>query len=122
MGYCVFLSYSKVRQVKFLINWGYTEIDGWFYTKQWNYYQRCEGRVVAYIELYYGYYRVHVTFRGQLGMCDIEYRNEDLYMALSKAMELLHKYKDSNDKYELHSDYYSPHNPKGYWQTIYNKN
>lgn len=101
--------------------WGLTEIDGWFYTKKWNYYQRCEGHVVSYIENMIGFYRVHVTYRGQLGLCDIEYRNRDFDQALEKAMELLEKYKDIEDKKELHTDYYSPHNPKGYWQTEYYK-
>jgi hypothetical protein len=100
--------------------WGYTQLDGWFYTEKWGYYQRCEGNMVAYIEKMYGFYRVHVTKRGHLGVCDIEYRNEDFNIALEKAMELLDKYKDA-EKEDLSNDYYSPWNPKGYWQTVYHK-
>lgn len=100
--------------------WGFSEVDGWYYTEKWNYYQRCEGNVVAYIEKMFGFYRVHVTTRGQLGMCDIEFRNESFNIAHDMAMQLLEKYKDKN-KDDLWGDYYSPHNPNGYWQIIYYK-
>jgi len=100
--------------------WG-EGIDGWFYTKKWMYYQRCEGKVVSYIERMIGFYRVHITFRGELGICDIEFRHEEFDQAMEKAMELLDKYKDAEIKTELQKDYYSPHNPEGYWQTIYYK-
>jgi hypothetical protein len=96
--------------------WGHNQIEGWFYTDRWKYYQRCEGNVVAYIEKMIGFYRVHVTERGHLGVCDIEYRNQDFNIALLKAVELLEKYKDA-EKIELQKDYHSPYNPKGYWQT-----
>lgn len=101
--------------------WGITEIDGWFYVDRWGYYQRCEGRVVSYIERMYGFYRVHVTWRGELGFCDIEYRDESFDRALAKAAKLLATYNKSTDKKDLHKDYFSPHNPDGYWQTVYNR-
>ncbi|MEC0276834.1 hypothetical protein [Peribacillus frigoritolerans] len=101
--------------------WGYTELEGWHYAKKWGYYQRCEGPVVAYIERMLSFYRVHVTWRGQLGMCDIEYRNESFDGAKEKALELLAKYKDAADKADLHKDYFSPFNSEGYWQTVYYK-
>lgn len=97
--------------------WGYTEVEGWFYTNKWNYYQRCEGNVVAYIERMFGFYRVHVTYRGVLSMCDIEYRTEGMNFedAKTKALELLDKYKDASNKQDLWNDYYSPYNPVGHW-------
>jgi hypothetical protein len=98
--------------------WGYSKLDGWHYAEKWGYYQRTEGRVVAYIERYFGFYRVHVTTRGNLGVCDIEYRNEDFDVALKKALELLDKYKNS-EKSDLHKDYYSPNNIEGYWHVEY---
>ena len=96
------------------MNWGITEIDGWFYTPKWRYYQRCEGNVVAYIEKMVGFYRLHVTWKGQLGMCDIEYWNEDFDLALNKAVKLLDKYKDS-EKEDLWNNFFSPHNLNGFW-------
>lgn len=100
--------------------WGHTEIEGWFFTNKWRYYQKRLGMASSYVEMYYGYYRVHVTFSGQLGMCDIEYRSESLSQAFEKAEELLEKYKDK-EKHEFWTDYYSPHNPEGYWQKEYKK-
>lgn len=99
--------------------WGQLEVDGWFFTKKWNYYQRRVGMASSYIEKMIGFYRVHVTRSGALGMCDIEYRTEDLTSAFTKAEELLDKYKDSKEKSALWEDYYSPHNPNGYWQKDY---
>lgn len=114
----VYLSYTKIdKEVKYMI-WGYTEIDEWFFTKQWNYYQRCEGNVVAYIEKMIGFYRVHVTERGDLGACDIEYRNEDFDDVFEFAEEYLVKYKNATKK-DLWKDFYSPNNPEGYWVKIY---
>ena len=97
---------------------GKTQIDGWFFTDTWNYYQRCEGNVVAYIEEMTGFYRLHVTIRGNLGVCDIEYRNESFVLSLQKAHELLEKYKDA-EKEDLEKDFYSPWNPEGFWQKVY---
>lgn len=99
--------------------WGYFEVENWFFSKKWNYYQRRRGMASSYVEQMIGFYRVHVTFSGQLGMCDIEYRSESLSHAFEKAEELLEQYKDAKEKSELWNDYYSPHNPKGYWHTEY---
>lgn len=101
--------------------WGITEVEGWFFTTKWNYYQKRVGNASSYVEKMLTYYRVHVTFSGPLGFCDIEYRSQDINEAFSKAEELLDKYKDAKEKTELHKDYWSPHNPRGYWQTEYYK-
>jgi hypothetical protein len=100
--------------------WGITEVEGWFFSHRWNYYQQRKKNVSSYIEKYFGFYRVHVTYAGALGLCDIEYRNEDFETARMKAEELLEKYQEAT-KEEIQNDYYSPHNPEGYWQTVYNK-
>lgn len=100
--------------------WGHTKIRGWFFSPEFHYYQKCSGRVVSYIEKYGYFYRVHVTFRGDLGMCDIEYRNPDFNEALAKAEELLEKYKDASKKEDLHNDFYCPYNREGFWQKHYN--
>lgn len=100
--------------------WGHTEIAGWFFSKKWNYYQKRNKNVSSYIEKYMGFYRVHVTRAGELGICDIEYRAESFDVALIKAEELLEKYKEAT-KEGIQQDYYSPHNPEGYWQTVYTK-
>jgi len=104
-----------------LMIWGVTEVDGWFYSSNWNYYQKRIGNASSYVEKMMGFYRVHVTFSGRLNICDIEYRDEDVNIAFEKAEELLHKYKDAKVKSELHKDYWSPNNPEGYWQKEYYK-
>ncbi|PGO60632.1 hypothetical protein [Priestia megaterium] len=102
--------------------WGYTKVDGWFFTTKWNYYQKRVGMASSYVERMIGFYRVHVTYSGVLSICDIEYRTEDFGEAFKKAEELLEKYKNAKDKSELQADYYSPFNPEGYWQTEYKNN
>jgi hypothetical protein len=111
------LSYEKTG----LVIWGLTEIGGWHFASRFSYYQRCEGRVVSYIERMMGFYRVHVTWRGRLGYCDIEYRAEKFDDALQQAQKFLDMYNKATEQEELWKDYWSPHNIKGYWQTKYYK-
>jgi hypothetical protein len=98
--------------------WGYDEVDGWFFSNKWNYYQKRKGMASSYIEAMFGFYRVHVTYSGGLGMCDIEYRDKSPQKAFKMAESLLDKYKDK-EKHEFWNDYWSPHNPNGYWQKEY---
>lgn len=101
-----------------MILWGFEQVDGWHFSQKWNYYQRTEGRAVAYIQRYIGFYCLQVYERGLLGVCDIEYRTEDFQEAVDKALEFLDKYKDK-DSSEMAKDYWSPHNKQGYWQVDY---
>lgn len=119
-GYTIAFYWSFNREVILLI-WGFTQVDGWFFSKRWNYYQNRRGNASSYVEQMIGFYRVHVTFSGQLGVCDIEYRTESSSQAFEMAETLLDKYKDAKDRYELWKDYWSPNNPEGYWQTEYYK-
>lgn len=99
--------------------WGIDQVDGWFFTNKWNYYQNRKGMASSYVEKMIGFYRVHVTYSGPLSMCDIEIRKDTPEEAFKVANEYLEKYKNATDKRELWNDYYSPHNPEGFWQTIY---
>lgn len=101
--------------------WGLDQVDGWFFTNKWFYYQQRRGMASSYVEKMMGFYRVHVTYSGALGMCDIEIRKETPEEAFKIAEEYLDKYKDAKVKSELWEDYYSPHNPKGYWHTEYKR-
>jgi hypothetical protein len=99
--------------------WGYTEVDGWFYSKQWNYYQRTNGRVVCYIQKQlYGRCILQLYIRGQMGICDLEHRVEDgdptPLFKLGEAW--LEEFEDGN-KEVIHKHEYSPHNPIGYWSS-----
>jgi hypothetical protein len=101
--------------------WGYDQVEGWFFSKKWNYYQNRKGNVSSYVENYIGFYRIHVTYSGALGMCDIELRRDTPKEAFAIAEEYLEKYKDTKEKRELWQDYYSPHNPEGYWEKEYKR-
>lgn len=102
-----------------MIIFGLTVVDGWFFSKRMNYYQNRKGMASSYIERMIGFYRVHVTFSGPLGMCDIEIRKDTLEESFTIANKYLEKYKGAKRKEELWEDYYSPHNPKGYWTVEY---
>lgn len=101
--------------------WGHTEVDGWFFSPKWHYYQQRRGMASSYVERMIGFYRVHVTYSGKLNMCDIEIRKDTAEEAFAIAEEYLEKYKDAKDKTELWKDYYSPHNLDGYWMKEYKK-
>lgn len=96
--------------------WGFEKVDGWFFSKTFNYYQKTNGRAVSYVQRYKGFYCLQVYERGHLGICDIEYRTEDFQEAINKGLEFLETYKDRT-KEDMAKDYWSPHNPSGYWQT-----
>ncbi|MGA4519247.1 hypothetical protein ACPA0F_18475 [Solibacillus silvestris] len=99
--------------------WGVTKIPEWHYAEKWGYYQKTNGRVVCYIQrkLMTGYI-MQLYKRGQMGICDIEYRSEDLNELLQLADEWLLQYQDGNLE-EIHQHYYSPHNNAGYWVVEY---
>lgn len=99
--------------------WGRTQREGWFFTPTFHYYQQRKGKASSYVEQMIGFYRVHVTYSGPLGMCDIEIRKDTPEEAFAIAEEYLAKYQHAQTKQELWGDYYSPHNPEGYWQTVY---
>ncbi|WP_341323337.1 hypothetical protein NSQ62_07655 [Solibacillus sp. FSL H8-0523] len=101
--------------------WSITEIPGWHYAEKWMYYQKTNGRVVCYISqrLFDGYI-LQLYKRGEMFICDIEYRSHDLHELLTLADEWLETYKDGNLE-AIHSHYYSPHNPQGYWEIEYKK-
>ncbi len=92
-------------------------MDGTF-SQKWNYYQKTEGRAVAYVQRYIGFYCLQVYERGQLGVCDIEYRTENFQEAVDKALEFLEVYKDKN-KHDMAKDYWSP---SQYRRLLANKN
>lgn len=99
--------------------WGFTEIEGWFYVKKFNYYQKTNGRAVAYvIKRAFSGYTVQVYKRGRMHYCDIEKRFSEHSEAFEYALEMLNKYESGNQE-EMHQDYYSPWNLDGYWETEY---
>lgn len=100
-----------------MILWGFEQVDGWHFFTEVE--LLSEGRAVACVQQYIGFYCLQVYERGFLGICDIEYHTENFQEAVDKALEFLEKYKDK-DSNEMAKDYWSPHNKEGYWQNRYN--
>lgn len=99
---------------------GIEKVEGWFFSDTFRYYQQTRGRAVAYVSKYIGFYCLQVYERGQLTMCDIEYRTGTFEEAIQKGEQFLDKYQDKERK-DMWTDHYSPHNRVGYWQTEYKK-
>lgn len=99
--------------------WGISEIPGWHYADKWGYYQKTNGRVVCYISkrLFDGFI-LQTYKRGRMSICDIEYRSNSLTELTELADKWLVEYKEGS-LVDLHNNYYSPHNPKGYWAVDY---
>ena len=83
------------------------------------YYQKTNGRVVCYISIrLFDGYNLQLYKRGELGICDIEYRSKDLNELVALAEEWLVTYQDGNLE-DIHNHHYSPHNHEGYWVKEY---
>lgn len=87
--------------------------EGWFFNN-FGVIQKTQGRVYCYINRMIGFYTLQLYGRGNVFMCDLEIRSEDLQEMFDQAEKWLEQYKDGDMK-KVHSDYYSPHNPQGYW-------
>lgn len=98
--------------------WGFEQVDGWFFSKKWNYYQKVQGNVVAYVQKQAGYYCLQLYETGVLFTCDVEYHTESHQEAFEKGLEFLEKYKDKMSQ-DMATDFWSPNNPQGYWQTVH---
>ena len=93
--------------------------EGWFYNN-FDVIQKTHGRVYCYIQAYFGFYCLQLYVRGNVSICDLEFRDENLDLLFTKADEWLTTYEDGNLK-NIYADWWSPKNPKGYWNTVYKK-
>ncbi len=106
--------------MKYLNGFGMYDWDlpeGWFYNN-FGVLQKTKGRVYCYIARYSGFFCLQLYERKNVGICDLEIRSENLEEMFKQADEWLEQYKDGDMK-KVHADYYSPHNPKGYWMLEY---
>jgi chitinase len=93
--------------------------NGWFYSEKFNYWQKTEGRVVAYVtELICGY-QVQLYHRGQIGFCELEARTNDNTKEGYKKMFMLGEmwlltYSDG-DFEKINNDKFHISNPNGVW-------
>lgn len=100
--------------------WGFTEIDDWFFSDKWNYYQRVQGKVVVYVgRMLFGQYNIQLYLKGGLSdYCALERRSENPHELFEVGEEWLNEFEDG-DVEKLRTHYYAPFNPEGWWQTVY---
>lgn len=93
--------------------------EGWFYNN-FHVLQKTKGRVYCYIQAYIGFYCLQLYERKNVGICDLEIRSTDLQEMMEQADKWLERYKDG-DMQQIHADWWSPKNPKGYWALEYKR-
>lgn len=68
---------SKEREKeKELFIFGISEKDGWFFTPQFNVYQKVNKDVYCYVSRYLGFYTIQLYERGTISLCTLEARCE----------------------------------------------
>jgi hypothetical protein len=91
----------------------------WFYSEKFNYWQKTEGRVVAYVsEIIYGY-QVQLYHRGQISFCELEARTnnktQEGYKKLFFLAEMWLLIYSDGDFEKINNDNYHIANPNGVW-------
>lgn len=93
--------------------------EGWFYSDKFNYWQKTEGRVVAYVsQIIYGF-QVQLYHRGQISFCELEARTDNNtetgYKKLFFLAEMWLLIYSDGDFQKIQNDTYHISNPNGVW-------
>ncbi|MEF3304259.1 hypothetical protein [Paenibacillus sp. GYB003] len=96
--------------------WGMT-VDGWFFSPKFQYYQKCAGRVVCYVEQMTFMHRLVLYPRGKVYVCSLEARtgtgvDPDVLFHMGESW--LRQYA-SADEEQIHKDIYAVNNLEGVW-------
>lgn len=74
---------------------GNEEKEGWFFTPQFNVYQKVNKNVYVYVSRQFGFYTLQMYERGTVSLCTFEARSENNIQALFKLGESwLEEYQD----------------------------
>lgn len=93
----------------------------WYYTKEFNVFQKKEDRVYVYIGSHgINSFKIQLYQAGDTGMCELEYRDDSFWKCYEVAEEWLYEF-SKGDVSAIRRHTFSPHNPEGYWQTVYYK-
>lgn len=106
-----------MKEIKLLNLFGILkEPEGWHFAEKWMLLQKTNGRVYTYVQkrLFDGFV-VQMYQRGHTGICELEYRCQDLNEAIEKGESWLQKFQEGKVE-AIRSDLYSPHNPEGVWR------
>ena len=108
--------------IDFFLKFGFSKDDlpdGWKYNN-FGVIQKTKGRVYCYIGRQIGFYNLQLYKRKNVSYCDLEIRDTDIKVLFDQAEKWFEQYSDG-DLEKIHSDWWSPHNPAGYWAVEYKK-